>query len=129
MQEESSQHSTTHPQVRVLRDGEAVYVDAGLVKLLQGLWRLGFDTVSSCQDMLGSGSAVVGFRTAADAERFVAEFGGTLLELLPEDHAGASDGSVEAGYTVPGMGGVSWPLQETGEITRKVLSAREGEER
>lgn len=116
-------HETTHPQVRVLRDGEPVSIDAGLVNLLRALWRLGYDTISSCEQLDGGLFAFVGFRTLADAERFVSEFGGQLIVPEPGDIEGASKASVEAGYTVQGSGGVGWPIIETKEMTRRVRRA------
>jgi hypothetical protein len=95
---------TDHPQVRVLRDGEPVEIDAGLVNIVRALWRLGYDTISSCQHVTGSTVAYVAFRTLADGERFVSEFGGTLLET-------------------PGGAAVVWPPAETVKLARNVTAS------
>ena len=116
---------TIHPQVRVLRDGEPIHLDAGLVNLVRALWRLGYDTISSCQHQEGTPGPFVGFRTLADAERFVSEFGGVLLVPNADDYANASEASREAGFSVEGSAGVGWPITETKAMTRKVARAAE----
>ena len=111
-----------HPQVRVLRDGQPVYLDAGLVNLVRALWRLDYDSISSCQHLEGTMRAFVGFRTLADAERFVSEFGGDIIVPNEEEYAHASEASREAGFSVEGAAGVCWPVTETKAMTTKVAS-------
>ena len=41
----------THPQVPLQRNGQEVWVDEGLEKLIRHLWGLGIDTVGSCQNV------------------------------------------------------------------------------
>ena len=106
---------TTHPQVRVLRDGEPVEIDAGLVNLVRALWRRGYDTVGSCQHEAGTTVAWVAFATLADAERFVSEFGGSLF--VPD----AAEVAKQSQYPV-GATAVVWPPVETKAMTRKVVA-------
>ena len=97
-----------HPQVVIKHAGRAATVDQGLAALIFALWRLGFETISSCEDERTLRAAVIGFRTRRDAERFQAISGGSLVVPSLLDLAEASAASVEAGYSVPGMAGVAF---------------------
>lgn len=108
-------NETTHPQIRVVRDGQPVYLDAGLVHLVRALWQHGYDTVGSCEHEDGSTVAWVAFSTLADAERFISEFGGTLIVPTEAEVAEQSE------YP-DGVAAVCWPPAETKALTRMVVA-------
>ena len=69
---------------------ERVEVDEGIAALVRALWRAGFRTVSSCENMGEAYSdlppvAMVGFAETAQAERFARLAGGRIVETEPVD--------------------------------------------
>lgn len=67
----------THIHEQVEIDG--ILVDRNLAPILRQLWRLGFDTVMSCQDNVPSGYAWISFCGREDGFLFVS----ILFEVLP----------------------------------------------
>jgi hypothetical protein len=58
--------AATHPTL-------GVEVDEDIAELITHLWRHGFHTVGSCQDLEDTGRAYVSFATYDEAQRFIAQ--------------------------------------------------------
>lgn len=101
-------------------------MDEGIAPLVLALWRRGFRTISSCEHAPGTRVGWIGFKTRAEASRAARLTRGELLVPTPEDFAGASRASVEAGYTVPGSAGVMIPTDGILEAAERVRKARQG---
>lgn len=106
-----------HQQVRIEHEGTSADVDEGIAEVVLALWRLGFDTISSCEHQEGTPLAWVGFPTVDDAERFDDMIpNGRVVVPIEEDYAAASGESFEAGLSGWGSAAVGWPHEETGVV-------------
>lgn len=106
-----------HRQVRIEHEGTSADVDEGIAEVVLALWRLGFDTTSSCEHQEGTPFAWVGLPTVDDAERFDQMIpNGKVVVPIEEDYAAASGESFEAGFSGWGSAAVGWPHEETGVV-------------
>jgi hypothetical protein len=106
-----------HRQVRIEHEGMSADVDEGIAEVVLALWRLGFDTISSCEHLEGTAVAFVGFPTVDDAERFDGMIpNGKVVVPIEEDYAAVSEESFEAGFSGWGSAAVGWPHEETGVV-------------
>lgn len=106
-----------HRQVRIEHEGTSADVDEGIAEVVLALWRLGFDTTSSCEHQEGTPLAWVSFPTVDDAERFDRMIpNGRVVVPIEEDYAAASGESFEAGFSGWGSAAVGWPHEETAVV-------------
>jgi hypothetical protein len=74
---------TDHRQVRIEHEGQRALVDEGIAGLILDLWRLGFRTTGSCQQLFGhdgvNSVAWIMFATPEEAKAFARLSGGTVM--------------------------------------------------
>ncbi len=94
-----NQVDVVHPKLR-----QSLAVDEDIAPLLLALWRLGIDTLASCQKD-GTGSIWVQFATARDAERFLS----LVASIRDENGPEAADGLYRR--VSAGVGGWSYEVE------------------
>jgi hypothetical protein len=77
--------ATDHRQVRIEHEGMSALVDEGIAGLIVQLWRAGFHTTGSCQQVFGhddvNSVAWIMFATPEEAKAFARLSGGTVMGL------------------------------------------------
>lgn len=110
---------TVHKQVMIFPADSpiGVEVDEGIQHLILALWRNGYHTVSSCEDLEDTGRAYVAFATHDEARRFqmaTKELASEVLRIEPED-------LIDAAPTDPvslGAVAVTFPAIALAAVTR-----------
>jgi hypothetical protein len=108
-----------------LDGGPVAEVDEGIAELVAALWRAGYRTTSSCQDMGEFDAslpavAMVGFTTKAQAQRFARLVGGRVVEPKLEERE-------RDDYGVPlTTVAVTFPASAIGEALERVEGRVQG---